>query len=114
MPEVFLWSWPSLAWSLPVLPVGLELACEITRNSAGSSALLWFSCVYLNPSTFQVLTNFVERCISGNLSGIIFVLVDGALRAPPTASPPLNMHQAMIFNGVFIVALSIPIVLLSA
>jgi MFS transporter, FLVCR family, MFS-domain-containing protein 7 len=41
--------------SLPILPVGLELACEITMNSAGGSALLWFSCVYLNPSTFRSL-----------------------------------------------------------
>jgi MFS transporter, FLVCR family, MFS-domain-containing protein 7 len=26
----------------------------------------------------------------------------GALRAGPNASPPLNMHKAIIFNGVFI------------
>jgi hypothetical protein len=31
--------------SITLLPVGLELACELTRNPAGSSALLWFSCV---------------------------------------------------------------------
>jgi len=71
------------ACSLTMLPIGLELGCEVTRNSDGSSALLWFF---------------------GNLLGIIFVLVQGALRAPSTASPPLNMHKALIFNGAFIMA----------
>lgn len=71
--------------SLIMLPVGLELGCEITRNSGGSSALLWFS---------------------GNLFGIMFVLVESALRASSTASPPLNMHRSLIFNGVFIVVCS--------
>ena len=28
--------------SLSLLPVGLELACEVTRNAEGSSAILWF------------------------------------------------------------------------
>ncbi|KAJ7925250.1 hypothetical protein B0H13DRAFT_2573314 [Mycena leptocephala] len=56
--------------SVTMLPVSLELACEITRNSDGSSALLWFACNGLT---------------------IIFVLVEGALRAGPGANPPLNM-----------------------
>jgi MFS transporter, FLVCR family, MFS-domain-containing protein 7 len=38
------------ACSLPMLPVGLELGCELTRNSGGSSALLWFSCVLYSNS----------------------------------------------------------------
>jgi len=76
------------ACSLPMLPVGLELGCELTRNSGGSSALLWFS---------------------GNLFCIIFVLVEGALRASATAYPPLNMHKALIFNGVFIFLMCISI-----
>ena len=41
---------------------------------------------------------------SGNLVTIIFVLVEGALRASPTADPPLNMHKSLIFNGAFILA----------
>jgi hypothetical protein len=73
------------ACSLVMLPIGLELGCELTRNPDGSSAILWFC---------------------GNLLGTIFVLVQGALRAPSTASPPLNMHRALIFNGVFIVVCS--------
>ena len=32
------------ACSVTILPVGLELAMEITHN-AGSSAILWFACV---------------------------------------------------------------------
>lgn len=35
------------ACSLTMLPIGLELGCEVTRNSDGSSALLWFLCVPL-------------------------------------------------------------------
>jgi len=71
------------ACSLSMLPITLELGCELTRNSDGSSAILWFF---------------------GNLVGIMFVLVQGALRAPPTASPPHNMHRALVFNGAYIVA----------
>jgi MFS transporter, FLVCR family, MFS-domain-containing protein 7 len=33
--------------SITMLPVGLELACELTRNPGGSSAIAWFSCVYV-------------------------------------------------------------------
>ena len=28
--------------SLPMLPVALELGCELTRNAEGSSAIMWF------------------------------------------------------------------------
>lgn len=28
--------------SVSLLPVGLELGCELTRNADGSSAVLWF------------------------------------------------------------------------
>jgi FLVCR family MFS transporter 7 len=31
--------------SITMLPVGLELACELTRNADGSSAVVWFTCV---------------------------------------------------------------------
>lgn len=33
------------AASIALLPVALELACELTRNADGSSAVLWFLCV---------------------------------------------------------------------
>ncbi|KAF8972983.1 major facilitator superfamily domain-containing protein [Flammula alnicola] len=39
--------------SLPMLAVGMELACELTRNADGSSAILWFA---------------------GNLFAVVFVL----------------------------------------
>ncbi|KAJ7680271.1 major facilitator superfamily domain-containing protein [Mycena polygramma] len=69
--------------SVTMLPVSLELACEITRNADGSGALLWFAC---------------------NGFAIIFILVEGALRAGLDANPPLNMHRALIFNGVLVMA----------
>ncbi|KAM5538876.1 hypothetical protein V8D89_007598 [Ganoderma adspersum] len=67
------------ATGLTLLPVVLELGVELTRNADGSSAVLWFST---------------------NLCGLIFVLVEGALRAGPNANPPYNMHHAIIFQGV--------------
>ncbi|KAF9447949.1 MFS general substrate transporter [Macrolepiota fuliginosa MF-IS2] len=71
--------------AVPMLPVGLELACEVTRNADGSSAILWFA---------------------GNIVGVMFILVQGALRADVNANPPLNMHHALIFNGAFIMTAS--------
>ncbi|KAI1787322.1 MFS general substrate transporter [Ganoderma leucocontextum] len=67
------------ATGLTLLPVVLELGVELTRNADGSSAVLWFST---------------------NLCGLVFVLVEGALRAGPEANPPYNMHHAIIFQGV--------------
>ncbi|KAK0455056.1 major facilitator superfamily domain-containing protein [Armillaria borealis] len=67
--------------SVPMLPVALELACDLTRNADASSSLLWFG---------------------GNLFAIVFILVMDALRAGSDAAPPLNMRRALIFNGVFV------------
>ncbi|KAF8894114.1 major facilitator superfamily domain-containing protein [Infundibulicybe gibba] len=67
--------------SITMLPIGLELGCELTRNADVSSAILWFA---------------------GNLFGVIFILAEGALRAGPSAHPPLNMRRALIFNGAFV------------
>ncbi|KAJ6468306.1 major facilitator superfamily domain-containing protein [Mycena sanguinolenta] len=77
--------------SLTLLPVALELGCEVTRNAQGSSALLWF------------IVNLFE---------IAFVQAQGALRAGANANPPLNMRRALIFNGTFVVASSSLIFLL--
>jgi len=74
--------------SVTMLPVSLELACEITRNAGGSAALLWFAC---------------------NGFAIIFILVEGALRAGPGANPPLNMRRALIFNGAIVMATSVSV-----
>ncbi|EIM82916.1 MFS general substrate transporter [Stereum hirsutum FP-91666 SS1] len=73
------------AASISLLPVALELGCELTRNADGSAAILWFF---------------------GNLFCVIFVLAQDSLRAPSTANPPLNMRKAIIFNGVFALATS--------
>ncbi|KAL1938967.1 hypothetical protein VTO73DRAFT_11120 [Trametes versicolor] len=71
------------ATGLTLLPAVLELAVELTRNADGSSAILW---------------------ASTNLFGLIFVLSEDALRAGPSASPPLNMHHAVIFQAVLVSA----------
>ncbi|KAL9711460.1 hypothetical protein Ac2012v2_004531 [Leucoagaricus gongylophorus] len=82
--------------SVTMLPVGLELACEVTRNADGSSAILWFTSV-LCICFFESFLSVVHY--RGNLFGVMFILVQGALRADENATPPLNMHRALIFNG---------------
>ncbi|KIK90790.1 hypothetical protein PAXRUDRAFT_151101 [Paxillus rubicundulus Ve08.2h10] len=69
--------------SVTLLPVGLELGVELTRNADASAALLW---------------------CSGNFVGIALILAEGALRAPSTANPPYNMHDALILHGSVIMA----------
>ncbi|KAF8520370.1 MFS general substrate transporter [Hysterangium stoloniferum] len=65
--------------SLTLLPLSLELACELSRDAETSSAILWFF---------------------ANLLGVIFVLVEDALTASADASPPLNMRRGSIFVAV--------------
>jgi len=73
--------------SISLLPVSIELGVELTRNSDGSSAVLWFF---------------------GNLATIFFILVQGALRDDgATANPPHNMHRAIIFNGITVLVASL-------
>ncbi|KAJ6553575.1 major facilitator superfamily domain-containing protein [Mycena vulgaris] len=79
------------ASSLTLLPVALELGCEVTRNAQGSSALLWF------------IVNLFE---------IIFVQVQGALRAGLGGHPPLNMHRALIFSGACVLSTALSVFLI--
>jgi len=67
--------------SITLLPVGLELGAELTRNADGSAALLWGS---------------------GNLFAIIFILSEGALRAGADASPPYNMRNGLVLQACFV------------
>lgn len=71
--------------SIPLLPIGLELGCEVTRNADASAALLW---------------------AMGNLACVMFILVQGALRAGSDGSPPLNMRRGLIFSGTFIMVVA--------
>jgi hypothetical protein len=61
--------------SIILLPIGLELACEVTRNADGSSAILWFLCV-INYffDQLKVTANF-----SANVFGIVFPLSASSL-----------------------------------
>jgi len=68
--------------SVTMLPVGLELGVELTRNADSSAAILW---------------------CAGNAFGIVFILAEGALRASATASPPYNMRAALVLHSVFVV-----------
>jgi MFS transporter, FLVCR family, MFS-domain-containing protein 7 len=74
--------------SLPLLPISLELAVEVTRNADASSALLFFG---------------------SNVLNVVFLAIENALRAGPSASPPLNMKNALLFQGVIILVVCLTI-----
>lgn len=74
--------------SVTMLPVALELACEVTRNPDASSALLWFM---------------------GNLLGVVWILSQQALRAGPDANPPLNLRRASIFHGAWVLTAAVSV-----
>lgn len=71
--------------SFMLLPVALELACEVTRNAEFSSAAMWFAA--------NALTAF-------------FVLVSDDLRASATANPPSNLNKQLILQGAFAISLA--------
>ena len=68
--------------SFVLLPVALEMGCELTRNAETSSAILWFS---------------------SSLFTFIFVLIEDALRDD---TPPFAMRRALIFSGATVAAVS--------
>jgi FLVCR family MFS transporter 7 len=72
--------------SFLLLPVALEMGCELTRSAETSSAILWFS---------------------ANVFTIIFVLVEDALRDD---KPPYSMHRALIFSAAVVAAVSILVI----
>lgn len=105
--------------SVTMLPVGLELGCELTRSADASSAILWFRYpLARSPASCPTYTDLDAR--SANLLCIVFILgalslsfppnqkltipttVNSALRAGPDANPPLNMRRALIFQGAFL------------
>ncbi|KAF8518726.1 MFS general substrate transporter [Gautieria morchelliformis] len=76
--------------SLTLLPLTLEIACELVRDAETSAAILW--------SSSNVLT-------------VVFVLVEDALTAGADASPPFNMRNASIFVAAFTCAAAFLLVL---
>lgn len=110
--------------SLPMLPVGMELSCELTRNTDGSAALVWFAWVSpfcslrqwgnwicigvtcFHAYSFWVRFGFKWSCLSSYQPPVL-----GALRAGPNGSPPLNMKHSLIFMGVVVVSFSLLIFL---
>ncbi|KAG8988542.1 hypothetical protein FRB94_001911 [Tulasnella sp. JGI-2019a] len=65
--------------SFMLLPVTLELACEVTGSAETSAASLWFS---------------------ANVFTVLFVLVADSLRAGPDASPPGNLRKVLIMFAI--------------
>ena len=47
--------------SLPMLAIGMELACEVTRNPDGSSAIIWFSYVHIYASSKYKISTALQR-----------------------------------------------------
>ncbi|KAG8887586.1 hypothetical protein FRB98_009428 [Tulasnella sp. 332] len=75
--------------SFMLLPVTLELACEVTGSAETSAAALWFS---------------------ANAFTVVFVLVADPLSAGPDASPPGNMRNVLIMFAIFSTAVSVSMV----
>ncbi|KAG8990590.1 hypothetical protein FRB90_001697 [Tulasnella sp. 427] len=71
--------------SFTLLPVALELGCEVTRNAELSGAVLW---------------------LSANFFGLLFVLLSGAFKAGPTANPPYNLRNQLIFHAACALSIS--------
>lgn len=68
--------------SMILLPVGLEIGCEVTRNPETSSAILW--------------------CVANALN-IIFIPILHAMRAGDNANPPRNFRSGLILNACLMV-----------
>ncbi|QRV79125.1 major facilitator superfamily transporter [Ceratobasidium sp. AG-Ba] len=80
--------------SFTLLPVALEIGCEVTRSAETSSSVLWFA---------------------GNLLSVVFVLSMDALRDDsPTANPPSNMRKSLIFQACFVSVVALSVVGLKA
>jgi MFS transporter, FLVCR family, MFS-domain-containing protein 7 len=98
--------------SLTMLPVGLELGCELTRNADGSASILWFMVnlvgfvFALGSSPLPMSSAFYPSCL------LPLFTVEASLRAGPDANPPLNMKRALIFNGAFVMSVGASIFLL--
>ncbi|KAG9097270.1 hypothetical protein FS749_006658 [Ceratobasidium sp. UAMH 11750] len=75
--------------SFTLLPISLEIGCEVTRSAETSSAVLWFA---------------------GNLLSVVFVLSMDALRDDsPGANPPSNMRKSLIFQACFVAAAAVSV-----
>ncbi|KAH7339686.1 major facilitator superfamily domain-containing protein [Rhizoctonia solani] len=75
--------------SFTLLPIALEIGCEVTRSAETSSAVLWFT---------------------GNLLSVVFVLSMDALKDDsPDANPPSNMFKSLIFQGCFVAIIAISV-----
>ncbi|CAE6494797.1 unnamed protein product [Rhizoctonia solani] len=75
--------------SFTLLPVALEISCEVTRSAETSSAVLWFA---------------------GNLLSVVIVLSMDALKDDsPDANPPSNMFKSLIFQGCFVAVIAISV-----
>ncbi|KAG9008986.1 hypothetical protein FRB90_008664 [Tulasnella sp. 427] len=71
--------------SFTLLPVALELGCEVTRNAELSGAVLW---------------------LSANFFGLLFVLLSGAFKAGPSTNPPYDLRSQLICHAACALSIS--------
>jgi hypothetical protein len=83
--------------SITLLPVAIELGVELTRNSDGSSAVLWFLCAlrFFTELPHQRLISFVR---SANMLCIIFVLGQPRLFRLPHNVLALHLLTLFFFS----------------
>ncbi|KAI0849776.1 MFS general substrate transporter [Daldinia vernicosa] len=81
------------ASSFSLLPVALEFLCELGHPMSPeiTSTIAW---------------------AGGQLLGGVFIIVSDALKAGPTADPPLHMDNALVFTAVVALVAVVPVVAL--
>lgn len=62
-------------FSVTILPVGLELGVELTRNASASSAALWWRCELC----FRHMCLFTDNLLSAATCGVLFLCLVSSL-----------------------------------
>lgn len=88
--------------SFTLLPIALEIGCEVTRSAETSSAILWFA-GNISPVVFVVGKQSSPSILF--VFTYVFLVMDALRDDSPNANPPSNMRKALIFQAC-VVAIS--------
>ncbi|KAF8739746.1 MFS general substrate transporter, partial [Rhizoctonia solani] len=80
-----------------LLPITLEIACEITRSPEASSAILWLLAYLL--TTIFIPSKLARVLEAPAVPTLALLVVDHMRDDSPTANPPSNMRRGLIFEA---------------
>ncbi|KAF8756924.1 MFS general substrate transporter [Rhizoctonia solani] len=80
-----------------LLPITLEIACEITRSPEASSAILWLLAYLL--TTIFIPSKLARVLEAPTVPTLALLVVDHMRDDSPTANPPSNMRRGLIFEA---------------